>query len=497
MKITEIALKDFRAFYTPDAPLVISLGNGKNLLVYGENGSGKSSLFLALKLFFESSVNNALKFDDYRNIYTSSNDGFVRLRIDNIGPDGKSAGLACQAQWSQANSTTYGTQILRDANKTKGFVDYKALLETHLLRIEGDRVNIFHLLLETLLREVENDITRQSFAQDWQAVQSAFDAPVHNAPAISKINSAIKELHDGLRPKLDELQAKVNEFLGAFDYSMQVEFVFPGVVYRNKPQKELGGQHIGLKIELFNRDIESYHLFLNEAKLSAIAVAILLAAISLQPPSALRILAFDDVLIGLDMSNRLPVLKILEEHFSDYQIILTTYDRAWFEIVRQHTEAKEWQSVELFAGRTSFCELPIYAPERKYLERARDYVQKPDDTAPDYKAAAVYVRTHFEFALKRFCDDHHLPIQYYENPKDLTTDPFWRVIKAAQTETGDAVVEKNLAKLIEIYRKRVLNPLAHAEEITFYKKEIEDAIEAVNDLHLRLQSLKKTKITVS
>ena len=53
MRITGIELKNFRAFY---GTYQINLHKaGKNLLVYGGNGSGKSSLYLALKMFLESS----------------------------------------------------------------------------------------------------------------------------------------------------------------------------------------------------------------------------------------------------------------------------------------------------------------------------------------------------------------------------------------------------------------------------------------------------------
>ncbi len=53
MKITEIDIKNFKAFcgtYHIDLHKA-----GKNLLVYGENGSGKTSLYQALKRFLESS----------------------------------------------------------------------------------------------------------------------------------------------------------------------------------------------------------------------------------------------------------------------------------------------------------------------------------------------------------------------------------------------------------------------------------------------------------
>jgi recombinational DNA repair ATPase RecF len=51
VKIKTLSLTDFRAFPGP-APTAFDL-DSKNLLVYGENGSGKSSLFKALNGFFK------------------------------------------------------------------------------------------------------------------------------------------------------------------------------------------------------------------------------------------------------------------------------------------------------------------------------------------------------------------------------------------------------------------------------------------------------------
>ena len=50
MKITKVTLQSFRAF---DEPFELNITGGKNLLLYGENGSGKSSLHIPLKRFFE------------------------------------------------------------------------------------------------------------------------------------------------------------------------------------------------------------------------------------------------------------------------------------------------------------------------------------------------------------------------------------------------------------------------------------------------------------
>ncbi|MBI5330794.1 MAG: hypothetical protein HZB71_09295 [Betaproteobacteria bacterium] len=50
------------------------------------------------------------------------------------------------------------------------------------------------------------------------------------------------------------------------------------------------------------------------------------------------------------MSNRMAVLHILREHFKDWQIILMTHDRVWYETVRMSTRGEEtWWHAELFA----------------------------------------------------------------------------------------------------------------------------------------------------
>lgn len=54
MRITEIHIKNYRAFYGENHICLDK--DGKNLMVYGKNGSGKSSLFTALQDFLKSSV---------------------------------------------------------------------------------------------------------------------------------------------------------------------------------------------------------------------------------------------------------------------------------------------------------------------------------------------------------------------------------------------------------------------------------------------------------
>jgi len=101
-------------------------------------------------------------------------------------------------------------------------------------------------------------------------------------------------------------------------------------------------------------DVQKPHLFLNEARLSAIAISIYLGMIKRHPQGINHKLLFlDDIFIGLDISNRLPLLKILETDFNDYQIILTTYDKPWFEYAKGFIDKSLWETLEFYAETTN------------------------------------------------------------------------------------------------------------------------------------------------
>ena len=224
--------------------------------------------------------------------------------------------------------------------------------------------------------------------------------------------------------------------------------------------------------------------------MSAIAITIYLSSILLlpDPRSGLKVLALDDVLIGLDMSNRYPVLDILEEYFTeDYQIFLTTYDKTWYEIAKQRTDQKDWKYTEFYFKATDEYEIPIRKEDKPYLKKAKEHL----DTN-DYNACAIYVRTAFEAVIRKFCEKKHLAVQYCENPKDLKSQYFWNPIKSEKKkcivfpENDILFVCPKLVDEIELARKFILNELSHATFVNIHKRELKDALKAVERLEIVL-----------
>ena len=475
MRITKIELKNFRAFY---GAYQIDLHKaGKNLLVYGENGSGKTSLYQALKRFLESSEGGH-QFKPYQNIF-NSDDGYIKLHLRADAQSEQDT-----YEWSETVKDETNDELLIQASRAKGFLDYKDLLGTHYLHHEKSIVNVFDLLVKTLLGNTVSRETDRSLAEDWASVQPPPDQS--EIDQIAYLEEQIANFNDELANRLTDLQTKASEILRKFGYNVEFDLDFQGITY-NSDDKTLDNQKILLTVKFFDRDIPEHHRFLNEAKLSAVAIAIYFSSILLQPESELKILALDDVLIGLDMSNRLPVLDVLDEDFSDYQIFLTTYDKVWYEIVKQRTaHGGKWKAVEFYFGRTDEYEIPVYVEDKAYLDKAREYLD-----ANDYKACAIYLRTAFEMTIEEFCADRRLPVKYHRDPNKQDSQDFWEAIKIEnkrRTENrGPALLAQKLINDIELYRTRILNPLSHATIANIPKKEIEDTVETVERLKIALQ----------
>ena len=442
-----------------------------------ENGSGKSSLYLALKYFLESGVDEDDKdtdFENHQNIFLQD-PGHIKLSLRADRWSKKNT-----YEWSQRVTGETKEELITEASKVKGFLDYKALLETHYLHRENDTVNLFDLLVEVLLANTVNPLTDRTLAEHWDDIQPPF--PRRSARnQIENLERLIVNFNRELANRLADLRPNVDEILNKFGYKVTLDLDFQGITY-NRDKKTFGNREVFLKVEFFDTDIPSHHHFLNEAKLSAIAIAIYLSSVLLQPESDLRILALDDVLIGLDMSNRLPVLNILNDYFPDHQIFLTTYDKAWYEMVKQRTASEgKWKAVEFYFDQTDAYEIPVYAKNKAYLERAREYLD-----VSDYKACAVYLRTAFEALIERFCESKHLLVKYYRNPSKRDSKHFWDAIKVENKKRvnnqNPALLDQALINDIELYRTRILNPLSHASITNIYKKELEDTIEAVERL---------------
>ncbi len=259
-----------------------------------------------------------------------------------------------------------------------------------------------------------------------------------------------------------------------------------------KNTKELTGKTIVPEIEFNGKKVDKYQDFLNEARLTALALSVFLAAVSLADsnpadPAPLRLLVLDDVLIGLDLNNRLPLLELLRNEFPQHQILLFTHDLVWFEIAREHTtDWGTWNHARLFEEPTGPDEphLPRFErikPNMDDLKVADGYIR-----IGDLRAAAVYVRAAYEATLRNICDKNGIEVVFKANPKEVKADALWRGIlrRHAARMKGKKLefLDPTLIPRLSAVRSAVLNRLSHSGASSLTATELTAAWQTVRDL---------------
>jgi chromosome segregation ATPase len=81
--------------------------------------------------------------------------------------------------------------------------------------------------------------------------------------------------------------------------------------------------------------------YLSESHLNSLGIAVFLAAVKLfNKLNGFFIL--DDIVTSMDANHRVRLVRLLKEEFSDWQILLLTHDKFWFEVIKKELLPKGW-----------------------------------------------------------------------------------------------------------------------------------------------------------
>ncbi len=500
MRIKKVQIKDYKAFYGLNEFNV----DGKNLFIYGENGSGKSSFYYALKDFFQSST-ETLSYDETENIFLTKalkGKGFIKVTF-NPDRSGVANDKSYTVKKTSKDTYTAGDTSIRDAIKLKSFLTYKHLLSIHHIKRENE-IDLFELLVKGVLKHFKSvAITgTKELGELWDDVEVAIGKETSQAfnitakkkevdEAIDKFNTAFKKLFE--RNSIENIMKFAQPILDKFGHNIEIELNYTQA-RPNTAYNAIERNHVRAKVKYLGKEIPKPHIFLNEARLSAIAISIYLGMVKRHVQGIpCKVLFLDDIFIGLDISNRLPLLKILDTEFPNYQVFITTYDKPWYEFVKStYLDGNNaWKSFEFYARRArKGFEIPIVRENKSnshiqnYIDKAEEYFNKADN-----KAAGVYLRSAFEFILKRFCYEK-VPVTFYLDSSKMKTDTFWNAVKKFKQDkpTKCGLTPATTAQ-IDHYTNLVLNPLSHHDinkhEIT---SEIQGALTSIKTLKAELNA---------
>lgn len=485
-RIVSLKINNCRAYC--DNYDALTLPNGENVLIYGENGSGKSSLYKAMNNYFTKSKTPALPF--VKNRYLDHLDGEIKLTFSEFAnsPFQIVSGTEEEYVFGSVVSDNH-IQFIQTASLVKGFLDYTDLLKVYLHKEE--RPNLFDLIVLSLLG---NHIPIASggnfqFRHQWEQLQKNLIEYSYTRNDRFHKNGItelpIYETH--LRSTLDLVFLELNRLLRVYfsDLALQLNYILLPLVF-NYGNKWEWNTTSDLRLDIIKDGVSitgDYSDFLNEARLSAIAICLYLASLLKNPTSVdLKILFLDDVFIGLDAGNRIPILNILRTEFSSYQIFISTYDRHWFELAKRQFEVyndNSWSTLEIYVGSETInhkiIPKPILVSGMTNYDKAVQYLH--DNIRPDYPASSNYFRKSIEELIQDLVPKYELVDAENTQLADYKLTNLLLKTQNFLIKIGADTSEIN--KIIGLLHN-LIHPLSH-HEITspIYKNELlilEDAI---------------------
>lgn len=482
---------------------------GKNLLMYGENGSGKSSIYYALHCMFQA----PLKPDAGKKYFDPASEQHLKnlnnLDVDSkiwIDFDGRHP-FIYNIDKEGYQFTLLGGKHPLPAQINGCFVNHQFLFHFFNFR-NSQRINLFPVFIKDILPFCKDDNTGLHIGEMYDEITASiikkgrhihpdyisnieyFNKAVKkvvediNIYASDRYNESFKDEDDNelvirLRydSNFDKPEDDTNEYWLKYDNIIELVKENGEIKERKSSYKKLNEPFIGLEISEKMPDgnlrkIVKPHTYFNEAKLTAIALAVRFALLNIEKPADGRFLALDDMLISLDMSNRAKVVDFLLKISDKYKIYLFTHDKMFFEYFKHKTKKNQdaWVYKEIYMD---YDKTPYIRNSEDYLGQAEHYIKQHE-----YEIAGNFLRKEAE----AFCKD------FLPKKKQLTgdfahLDLNGLIMNCKDYAAESGVIDISIFNELDEHRKFILNPSSHdSYDVAKYGHEVKRCLQTLRKL---------------
>jgi ABC-type dipeptide/oligopeptide/nickel transport system ATPase subunit len=522
-RIKDLQIYNFK-FFNEVEPIKL---NGKHLLLYGENGSGKSSIYWALYTLFEAALKKDKgDIEKYFKHHTEHKQSLINIHtkpVVEVGDTIYNSFIKVITDEDQTtefeislNKTDIKNNLLaKEINQASDFISYKVLykFQDFWNGSNMDLANIFIGYILPYLNFPKKELIKNGASVKFSNASEMYDEILKgpgtvlnakgkqiqaykNSPENKKFNLFVEHFNKNIKEIIDFININAPKILKKLGYNIVFELRFAKLTtekgYTNFKSNKFKIEFVITEYLGKTITITRPQSFLNEAKITAIALAIRLAVlrkrINKEAGDILKFIVFDDVMISLDMNNRDMFIDFLldpENAFTeDYQLLFLTHDRSLFfylkDKIRNSGLKDDWIYKEMYVDTLSDIEIPAIYDYPNKSEKANYFIHKHD-----YPAAGIYLRRLCEELLDNIYGDQK---KYtiglnregiYESKNQSLNDKIINLEKFCSEENLDFTDYKDL----RTYKSVILNSLAHNDiSSPLYKSELIKVYKVLEEL---------------
>lgn len=514
-KIKTLHINNFK-FFRNSVPVDL---NGKHLLLYGENGSGKSSVYYALYTLFEAASKTE---ESVKKYFDPANpQSLVNIFADiPQGADIPASYIRItdteEKNYLLSFSELYCTHepTLLESSRASDFLNYVSLFKFQSFR-NSQVANLYGVFIDTILPSLSFP-SIQYLGDEYRGASDMYAAykrqpkktlnakgneilVYKNSPEYQSYLELEDHFNANMRNLVDFINSNINNKIAEFDYDFKVNLEYiPASHKKYDTWVDIKNFAVILHLTEYNGvqvNIDHPNVFLNEARMAALAFSIRWAVLDFRlqnevAPAAMKVLVLDDIMISLDMANRNKLIRIITHKLAlQYQVLFLTHDMQIFDSMKhelmriynidneERLSETDWIVKEMYDTELDGIHEPIIHDSGTSYTRARKYYFGTDGVV-DNIASGNAIRQAIERAFKTLFQKANITYNSDDSPIDFTKIMLKDCLALANKHHDRIGLTADFVDRIDALRECLLNPASHDNPArNFYRKELKEAFE--------------------
>jgi len=145
-------------------------------------------------------------------------------------------------------------------------------------------------------------------------------------------DEVVKAIQENIKARFSEISDRIGKYFGILRNDKDIKDI---KIVLNEEKGRAAGRSAEIELNYYDISVRPAYKVLSESLLNSLGLAVYFTCVK-QFNKDCKFIVLDDIMNSLDIDKRDTLLDLIQQEFSDYQIILFTHDYYWFQkIIRR------------------------------------------------------------------------------------------------------------------------------------------------------------------
>lgn len=352
-----------------------------------------------------------------------------------------------------------GKSIFERDIKTKDFselqkqaidelVEINKLIEKEKEKLEPSKTELIFSEVTEKLRTLNTKITDLN---EITSKQNFFSTEMSKFLAVN--DELSKLIQDSITKRFKDISASIEKYFKILRKDKDIKGI---EILLNLEKARAVGRSAEIQLSYYDLVVKPAYKVLSESLLNSLGLAVYFTCVK-QFNTQSKFIVLDDVMNSLDVGHRDTLLDLIEQEFSDYQMILFTHDLHWFERIQRrfpnwlHKKIKNW----------SYETGPKIDKSSTSLDEINELLEDSTKASDAGRELGVYI----EGIMNELCEQLQVEVRYRYFKHDLPS--LEELFIALHKRLKDKLAKNPVTGLVQNaqkYEPLIRNATSHARQ---------------------------------